>query len=405
MPQFSYTAKKDDGGIVTGTMRADNERSLLDTLGRQGVFPLEVRQTSEEGAPRAAGRKSRRPVRAGDVGIFTQQLGDLLKAGVPLHRALTVLAEQGSNAEFSDAIGTVAKDIASGKPLHEALARFPRLFDRLYASMVKAGEAGGFLEDALHRLAGFMEKDEELKSRIRSAMAYPILLVVLGTGAVGFLMVFFIPRFGAIFESMKANLPWPTEVTMAASGFFRDYWMGVLALIALVPLLWARMRESPAGRRVIERVKITIPVFGDVAKKNAIARFARSLGTMLRSGVPILSSLAIAREAMGNVVLMQDIDEAGAGVKQGRSLAEILRRSRYFPAMTVDMIAVGEEAGNLENVLITIADSYDKQVDRAVRMFLSLFEPFLLVVMAAVVGFVVVSMLLPVFTLSSMIGR
>ncbi len=405
MPQFAYKAKKDDGSVVAGTMQADNERALLDSLGRQGVFPLEVALRSDEARARVDQRKARRRVRAADVGLFTQQLADLLKAGVPLHKALSTLENQNSNAEFAEAIGAIAKDIAGGKPLHESLAKYPKLFDHLFTSMVKAGETGGFLEDVLYRLASFIEKDEELKSRIWSALAYPILLVVLGAGAISFLMMFFIPRFSAIFENMKAALPWPTKVTMAVSYFFRDYWMAPLACLVLAPIAWARLRETFTGRRTIDRIKITVPLFGDIARKNAIARFTRSLGTMLKSGVPILSALAISKEAMSNVILQQDIDEASAGVKQGRSLAEILRKSRYFPAMVLDMIAIGEESGNLDEVLVNVADSYDKQVDRAMKVFISLFEPFLLIVMASVVGFVVVSMLLPVFTLSSMIGK
>jgi type II secretory pathway component PulF len=192
---------------------------------------------------------------------------------------------------------------------------------------------------------------------------------------------------------------------MKVSFFCRDYWMVPLGGIVLAIAGFQRLRDTFAGRRAVDRLKITLPLFGDIARKNAIARFTRSLGTMLKSGVPILTALSISKEAMGNVILQQDIDEAGAGVKQGRSLAEILRRSRYFPAMVLDMIAIGEESGNLDQVLINVADSYDKQVDRAMKVFIALFEPFLLIVMAAVVGFVVVSMLLPVFTLSSMMGK
>lgn len=408
MPHYSYKAKKDDGSIVTGTMQAENERSALDSLGRQGVFPLEILLRGDDPAKtgrRDAERKVRRRIRTADIAVATQQLADLLKAGVPLHRALITLAEQTSNEEFSATLGDIAKEISAGKPLHEALERFPKRFDPLYTGMVKAGETGGFLEDVLYRLSTFLEKDEELKSRVWSALAYPVLLIVLGAGAVGFLMVFFIPRFSQIFQNMKASLPWPTEVTMAVSGFFRDYWMVPLAAVVLLPVLWARFRETAGGRRTWDRFKLATPLFGDITRKNAIARFTRSLGTMLKSGVPILGALSISKAAMGNVVLEEDIDEASAGVRQGRSLAEILRLSRRFPTMVVDMISIGEESGNLDGVLVNIADSYDKQVDRAIKVFISLFEPALLLFMAAIIGFVVISMLLPVFTLSSMIGK
>ncbi len=404
MPQYSYKAKKEDGSIVTGTLQAESERSAIDSLGRMGVFPLEVEARGENGrGGPAAGRHVDRRIKAADVALFTRQLADLLKAGVAINRALRTLSEQTSNRELSVTIAEIEKDVAAGKGLNEALERFPKVFPPLYVSMVRAGETGGFLEDVLHRLATFIEKDQELRSRVAAALAYPALLIVIGSFAVIFLMVFFIPRFSEIFSKMGGNLPAPTRAVMAVSYFFRDYWMAAFAGLVVLVMSWTQIIATVTGRRFVDRLKVRVPLFGDVVRKNAVSRFARTLGTLLKSGVPILGALTISREAMGNVVLMEDIDEAAAGVKQGRSLAEILRRSRYFPPMVVDMIAVGEESGNLDEVLIGVADSYDVQVDRAVRVFISLFEPALLLVMASLVGFIVISMLLPVFTLSSMV--
>ena len=408
MPQFAYKAKKDDGSLVTGTLQAESERSALDSLGRMGVFPLEIESSSAGGTGRAVApvrpaRRASSRIKAGDVALFTRQLADLLKAGVPLNRALRTLSDQTRNQALADTIDEIGKEVSAGKSLHEALGRFPKTFPTLYISMVKAGETGGFLEDVLHRLAIFIEKDQDLRSRIASAMAYPTLLIVIGTGAVIFLMVFFIPRFSEIFRKMGNNLPATTQIVMAVSYFCRDYWMVLLVGIALLIAGWGQLVRTVAGRRVVDRLKVRFPLFGEIVKKNAVSRFTRTLGTLLKSGVPILGALAISKEAMGNVVLMDDIDEASAGVKQGRGLAEILNQSRYFPPMVVDMIAVGEEGGNLDEVLINVADSYDIQVDRQVRVFISLFEPALLLIMATLVGFIVISMLLPVFTLSSMI--
>jgi type II secretory pathway component PulF len=388
-------------------LQAETERGALDALGRQGVFPLEIEESGrpQSAAPVAAARKSRRRIKTDDIGLFTQQLGDLLKAGVPINRALATLQAQTSNAAFSELIGELAKEISSGRSLHESLARYPKHFPPLYTSMVRAGETGGFLEDVLHRLAAFIDKDADLRSRVKAALAYPALLIVLGTAAIIFLMVFFIPRFSEIFVKLGSQLPASTRIVMAVSYFMRDYWMIPVSLVVLAPVVWKRVTSTFGGRHTVDRIKLATPVYGDVTRKSAIARFTRTLGTLLKSGVPILSGLAIAKEAMGNAVLMRDIEEAAAGVKQGRSLAEILRRSRGFPAMVVDMIAVGEESGNLDEVLVNLADSYDQQVDRSVKVFISLFEPALLVVMASIVGFVVISMLLPVFTLSSMMGK
>jgi len=406
MPQFTYKAKKDDGSTVSGILQAESERSALDSLGRMGVFPLEIESSGGSNGKPAAAQTLRRVsgrIKPADVALFTRQLSDLLKAGLPLNKALRTLSQQTRKKELSETVQEIEKEISSGKALHEALSRFPKAFPPLYVSMVKAGETGGFLEEVLHRLALFIEKDQELKSRIASAMAYPALLVVIGTGAVIFLMVFFIPRFSEIFRKMGSNLPATTQIVMGVSYFCRDYWgflfTGAVALMAG----WSQVVRTIAGRRVFDLVKIRFPGFGEIVKKNAVSRFTRTLGTLLKSGVPILGALSIAKEAMGNVVLMEDIDEASAGVKQGRSLAEILRQSRYFPVMVVDMIAVGEEGGNLDEVLINVAESYDVQVDRQVRVFIALFEPALLLIMATLVGFIVISMLLPVFSLSSMI--
>lgn len=406
MPQFAYKAKKDDGSVVTGTLQAESERSALDSLGRMGVFPLQIESRDEDKAAardQAAPRQVARSVKSADISLFTRQLADLLRAGVPLNRALHTLATQTTNLTLAETVRDIEKQVSGGTTLHEALARFPRTFSGLYVSMVRAGETGGFLEDVLHRLALFIEKDQELRSRISSAMAYPILLIVIGTFAIAFLMVFFIPRFSEIFKKMGDGLPLPTQIVMGVSYFMRDYWMFVcMGLVALM-FGWTRLMAVAPGRRVIDRFKIRIPLFGDIVRKNAVSRFARTLGTLLKSGVSILSALEISKAAMANAVLMEDIDEASAGVKQGKGLAEILRQSRYFPPMVTDMIAVGEEGGNLDEVLVNVADSYDVQVERAVRVFVALFEPALLLVMATLVGFIVIAMLLPVFTLSTMV--
>lgn len=407
MPQFAYKAKKDDGSVVTGTLQAESERSALDSLGRMGVFPMEIESRSEDkpGAPRAAEapRQSARRVKPADVALFTRQLADLMRAGVALNRALRTLGDQTTNLTLAQVIRDIEKQVSAGASLHEALGRSPKIFNGLYVSMVHAGETGGFLEDVLHRLALFIEKDQELRSRISSAMAYPILLIVIGSFAITFLMVFFIPRFSEIFKKMGDNLPLPTQIVMAISYFLRDYWMfAAMGVVALI-FAWSRVVATSAGRRVFDKLKVRIPIFGEIVKKNAVSRFTRTLGTLLKSGVSILNALEISKAAMANVVLMEDIDEASAGVKQGKGLAEILRNSRYFPAMVIDMIAVGEEGGNLDEVLVNVADSYDVQVERAVRVFIALFEPALLLVMATLVGFIVISMLLPVFTLSSMV--
>lgn len=408
MPLFEYKAKAQDGASISGTLQAESERAAADVLCRQGFFPLEIRDPSsrngkEQDETRTPRSASRRRPKADEVAVFTRQLSDLLRAGVPLHRALVTLERQTSNPRLSHILGEVGRSVSAGTPLHESLARHAEVFPPLYTNLVMAGETGGFLSDVLARLAQFIERDDELRARVKAALAYPVLLIILGTGAVAFLMAFFIPRFSIVFRDLGASLPASTRAVIAASSFLREYWVIPLAVLLLLLLLLRRAGESTAGRRLVDRFRLWVPLFGDVVRKNAIARFARTLGTLLRSGVPILKALAISRQAVGNAVLADEIGEAGAGVTQGRGLAEMLRRSGVFPPMVTDMIAVGEEGGNLDEVLITVADSYDRQVERAVRVFIALFEPFLLLVMACIVGFIVISMLLPVFTLSGMI--
>src|SRR5262245_32180076 len=242
MPQFAYKAKKEDGSLVTGTLQAESERSALDSLGRMGVFPMEI-ESRDEDKPGAveAPRQTHRRVKPADVALFTRQLADLMRAGVPLNRALHTLAAQTTNLTLSEIISEVEKQVSGGATLHEALGRFPKIFSDLYLSMVRAGETGGFLEDVLHRLALFIEKDQDLRSRISSAMAYPILLIVIGTFAITFLMVFFIPRFSEIFKRMGDSLPLPTTIVMAVSYFLRDYWMFAAAGVVALIFAWSRL--------------------------------------------------------------------------------------------------------------------------------------------------------------------
>lgn len=406
MPTFTYKAKKSTGETVTGTVTAESRRGALDALDKMGAFPLEIVQKNGNGhaAPVASERRAPMPwagrVRRGDVTLFTRQLGDLLKAGVAINRALQTLSQQTTKPAMSAVIEAVGREVSAGRPLHEALAEFPRQFPQLYCSMVRAGETGGFLDDSLRRVASFYEREDEIRSRIMTALAYPALLLTLGSISVVILLVFFIPRFTPIFESFGAELPATTKFLIGLGDFMQDYWVIVLGGAALSIAGYIAFRESPYGRTVIDRVKLRAPVYGRIELSGMVSRFARTLGALIHSGVPIVEGLKIAQAALDNAAYGPAINEVIAGVRQGRSLAEELRKTGFFPAMASDMIAVGEEAATLDDVLVTLAESMDREVDRRVRVFVSLFEPLLLVVMALIVGFIVASMLLPVFTLS-----
>jgi len=400
MPSFEYKAKDAEGKVVSGTLVAESQREVLFSLDKQGLFPMEVTGGREE---KAEIKQSGRRVRSTDIIAFTRELADLLKAGLGIDRALSLIAQHTPSARLAEIVEALHKDVSQGSMLHQALAKHPQQFQKFYVSMVLAAETGGFLEDALHRIALFAEKDEELRSRIRTAMAYPILLIVIGVLAVSFLLVFFIPRFATIFKEFGSSLPAITQVLIWISETLQSYGVFVVAGLVAAWIAFRTWTKKPGGEWAVSNFALKIPVLGSLVLRRAIARFTRTLGTMLKSSVPILDSMRIAKESMGSVVLMREIDEAAMGVKRGDKLGQALSRSAYVPKLVASMILVGEESGNLENVLIQIADSHEVQVDRTVKVFVSLFEPLLLVFMAAVVGFIVIAMLLPVFTLSTIV--
>lgn len=402
MPAFAYKAKDGAGQLVSGTIIAETEKEVLFNLDKQGLFPVELKGVSDASGAKVE-KKAARRIRNADIVNFTRELADLLRAGLSIDRALGVIAENSANPTVADLVDTIQQDVSKGQTLSAALGKHPKHFPVFYVSMVKAAEAGGFLEDVLLRISAFQEKDEELKSRIRTALAYPILLIVVGTLAVIFLLAYFIPEFSKVFESFKADLPMITRVLIKTSESIRYYGLFVLGGLIVAGYLVHGFVKTPKGERLLAKILLKTPVLGDVIKKRAISRFSRTLGTMLKSGVPILEGLDIARQSMGNILLMQEIEEAATGVKRGEKLGQILDGTPYFPKILASMIRVGEESGNLDGVLVHIADSYDTQVDRSVKVFVSLFEPLMLVFMAALVGFIVIAMLMPVFTLSTIV--
>lgn len=402
MPAFAYKAKDSAGQLVSGTIIAETEKEVLFNLDKQGLFPVELKGVSDDSQSKVE-KKAARRIRNSDIVTFTRELADLLRAGLSIDRALGVIAENAANPTYADLVRTIQQDVSKGQTLSAALSKHPKYFPVFYVSMVKAAEAGGFLEDVLMRISAFQEKDEELKSRIRTALAYPILLIVVGTAAVIFLLVYFIPEFSKVFQDFNANLPAITNLLIGISDGLRRFGLFILAGLLVAGYLLNGFFKTPKGERMLAKFLLKTPVLGDVIKKRAISRFSRTLGTMLKSGVPILEGLDIARQSMGNILLMQEIEEAATGVKRGEKLGQILNDTPYFPKILASMIRVGEESGNLDGVLVHIAESYDTQVDRSVKVFVSLFEPLMLVFMAALVGFIVIAMLMPVFTLSTIV--
>ena len=400
MPDFKYLAKEMTGRQVSGTLSAASEKDALAGLAAKSLFPISVVLTEQSKQQASTG--SRR-VSAKYLTVFYNQLADLLKSGVPLLRSLQLLEDQTSHATLKSVIQDVREQVADGTRLNESMRRHPKTFNFLTVSMVKAGEEGGFLEDVLARIAAFNDQQEELKGKVTGAMVYPLFLMSVGLTIVTVMMVWFVPKFAAIFGRMQdqGTLPWATTTLLAISDVIQAY--GVLILFAVVGGVAGTIFyfRSPEGARNLDKWKLKIPGLGGILQNLAVARFCRMLGTLLKNGVPILQSLRIAKDASGNVILAEAIGSAADNVSSGQSLAVPLRSSGQFSRDLIEMIAVGEEANNLENVLIGVADNLEKRTSRRIDMVVRLLEPVLLLVMAVVVTFVIAALLLPVLKLST----
>ena len=399
MPDFKYLAKELTGKQVSGTLTAASEKDAIAGLAAKSLFPISVALTEQSRQQASTG--SRR-VSAKYLTVFYNQLSDLLKSGVPLLRSLQLLEEQSSNLNLKSVIQDVREQVADGTRLNESMRKHPKTFNYLTVSMVKAGEEGGFLEEVLSRIAAFNEHQEELKGRVTGAMIYPVFLMVVGLAIVTVMMVWFVPEFANIFESMKnkGTLPWATTTLLSISDAIQNY--GLLIRAAVVGAMVGTIAyfQSAEGARNMDKWKLKIPILGGSLQNLAVARFCRMLGTLLKNGVPILQSLRIAKDASGNVILAEAIGNAADNVSSGQSLAVPLRSSGQFSRDLIEMIAVGEEANNLENVLIGVADNLERRTSRRIDTGVRLLEPLLLLVMATIVTFVIVALLVPVMTMS-----
>ncbi len=402
MPDFQYVAKAMNGEQVTGLVSAGSETEVVSTLSMRQLFPLKIELAeSAKKQERARGRR----VKAMDVANFFSQLADLLKSGVPLMRSLELLERQARSQSLKLVVNEVRGEVSQGTRLAEAVRHHPRVFNELAVSMVRAGEEGGFLEDVLKRIATFTEHQEDMKDRVKGALAYPIVLSMFGAGVVTAMMIWFVPKFEPIFQRFKdrGELPLATTVVVGISHAIADYGLYLLAVLALTGYFAFRHFETPEGRLQLDNFRLKAPMAGSIYRSLAIARFCRILGTLLKNGVPILNSLRIAKDATGNRVLSVAIGGASEGISAGKSLAQPLRASKQFPEEIVEMIAVAEEANNLEQVLVDVADGMDRRTYRSLDLFVRFIEPVMLVIMAGVVLFVMLGLLLPVLQSSSVL--
>lgn len=381
--------------MISGALAADNQSQVLRSLDELKLFPIEVSEGGK--ATRSLGR-GKRKVKTKHIAVVYSQFADLLRAGVPALRSLDVLHRQNSNAVLKEVLKEVREDISSGQTLADAMTRHPNAFSPLHVSMIRAGEKGGFLEDVLVRIAVFTERQNELKNKLFGALMYPAILMFVGLSVVIFLLLNVVPKVRGF---LRGDLPTMTKIVFAMCDFLKDNGVLLLGGVIVVLLLLAAVLRSETGRGFYDKFQLKAPMMGKLVTLVAICRFCRILGTLLHNGVPILQSLKISRDSAGNRLLAKLIEDATESVRKGATLAAPLGKSDLFPLDIIDMIAVGEESNNLENVLVNIADSYEARTARSIDLMVRLLEPLLLVGMAGIVAVIAVALLLPILTMSS----
>jgi general secretion pathway protein F len=390
MPTYSYEAADSHGKKVNATAEAENEADLRSMLRKEGLVPLKIK-TAERREGFTISRITRK-----DLLVFTQELANLLDSGLPIDRAIYVLSEHAGKSSLREILKEAYIDIQRGQSLSQALSKH-KVFPRVYVNMIKAGEMGGILEAVVRRLAVFLETTVAFREELISALIYPILLTGVGGLAVAVLMIYVIPKFAQIFEDMGQALPTPTLILLGVSNWLVSYWWALLALVGLVAFLIHGYSRTAEGRLFLDGLKLKTPVVSNIHMKLIIARFSRTLGTLLHSGVPILDALRVSREVVGNEVISDKLSALEEGVSKGRGVYAPLRDSGVFPPIVAQMIAVGEEAGRLEETFLMIADRFESESTATIKRAASLLEPAMILLMGLIVGFIVISMLLAVF--------
>ena len=403
MPQFRYEARKGPGETSTGVLEAESQRAAIARLREMGYFPLSVEESDAE-EKKDVIREALRRIRLKERNIFFRQLASLTESGMILTRALRTLVDQTENRKLATLIDQLRDDVQKGSTLAEAMEQHPKVFPALYTSLVRAGETGGMIEEVLWRIVAFGEQEEELRGKATSAMVYPIFLLLIGSISIFILISFVFPKFRTVFDQFEARLPLPTEIVMAFCDFMGVWWWAVLLGIFAVAGGLVYYVRTERGRRGWDALLLRIPVIRQVVLKYEMAKFARTLGTLLDNGVPVLTAIRITGETLGNSLIRDEVELVHAGVTEGNAMSDILRESRHFPPMVTSMFAIGEEGGRIGEVSKRVADVYDNEVDRAVKAMTSLFEPLLIVIMGVIVGFLVIAMLLPMLTLGSLVG-
>ena len=421
MPRFNYVALDARGQEASGLLEAASSNAAISQLRQAGYFPTSVIEEAISGTDGKEARRGasaiarttkprakkgivlfqRKKVKSKILMIFTRQLATLIDSGLPLLRSLNVLANQERDKVLKNTINKLADSVQGGSTFSDALALHPRIFNDLFVNMVKAGEAGGVLELVLTRLSEFQEKAAKIKNKVLSAMVYPIIVMTMAVGIMCFLLVFIVPRFEAIFHDLLGDKPLPpvTRFVLGVSGFMQHDGLVLLGAVVAIVVIYNFIGRTRRGRLAIDVFKLRMPLFGNLNRKTAISRFARTLGTLVTSGVPILQALNITRETAGNAAIARAIARVHDSVKEGESIVQPLEASKAFPAMVVSMIDVGEETGKLPDMLLKVADVYDDEVDNAVAALTSMLEPIMIVFLAVIVGTIVLALFTPLISI------
>ena len=405
MPTFKYQARNNLGKVITGTIEVENEAAVAGALRQKRLELVSVSQSSGLSKFLASLSKKGGNVTTKDVVVFSRQFSTMVNAGLPILQGLTIVAEQAENPDFRIVMTKVRDDISNGIPLSEAMAKHPKAFNTLYVNMVKAGEQGGILDVIFERLSEYLEKAEGVARKVKSAMMYPIVVMSVAVMVVIFLMVKVVPTFRDVFSSFGAKLPWPTQVVIDISEFLSSKKAFLLLIFAVgVYIAVTVYRKTKTGAYNWDKMILKLPVFGVLARKASVAKFARTLGTLVKSGVPIMDALETVAKTSGNLVIERAVLNARDSVREGKTLTQPLKESKVFPPMVTQMINVGEETGALDTMLSKIADFYEDEVDAAVEGLTSIIEPILIVFLGVTIGFIVVAMFMPMFELGNIVG-
>jgi len=402
MASYYYKASTTDGKLVEGTMEASDDGTVAVKLQEMGLLPVRINFynrnsifTREIDWPWKQNKMGQK-----DLLIFTQELHTLIKSGFPLDRSLTIIGQISENQAMRDVVQDILKEVKGGKSFSEALGKYPEVFPKVYTNMVRAGETGGALEEILAHLTTWLVTSDDLRSYIIGAMIYPVLLSVVALASISILTLFVVPKFVLIFEDIGVSLPLPMAILDGISTLLSSYWWLILALCILAGLYFTRFRNSTQGRLKLDRWMLRVPLLGTVLRKVEVARFSRSLGTLLHGGVPLLQAMTIVREIVGNQSIAMAIDPIRTGIKKGEGISQPMKQSAVFPPLAMHLIEVGEETGKLDNMLNQVAEVYDVEVRNSVKKLIALFEPALIVLMGVIIGAIVVSMLTAIFSIN-----